>query len=206
VGGAPGPLTDLFSLGACAFTAMTGRIPFEGDVLGEIVLRVCAAPMPIPSQVNPSVPVGFDAWFARACARDPQRRFQTAIELADALAAVVGLGSVKLATLDEDQVQYVLRPRANSEVGELSSIPPATSMSPRTALLAGLVIGVTLMVGAIGFFAWREKMKAEEAEAAASARPSASAAPPSATSSVAPPAASTAETVVDAGKRDAKAK
>jgi serine/threonine-protein kinase len=164
--------------------------------------------MPIPSQVNPQVPVGFDAWFARACARDPQRRFQTAVELADALAAVVGLGSVKLATLDEDQVQYVLKPRAPSSAQlSTSDIPPPTSMSPKTALLAGLVIGITLMVGAIGFFAWREKMKTEEAEAAASARASASAsAAPPATTSVAPPATTAEPPPVDAGTPDAKKK
>src|SRR5262249_54967423 len=39
VGGAPGPLTDLWSLGACAFAAMTARIPFEGSVLGDIVIK-----------------------------------------------------------------------------------------------------------------------------------------------------------------------
>ncbi len=86
VGGAPGPMTDLWSLGACTFAAMTGRLPFEGDVLGDIVLKVCASPMPAPSKINPRVPPGFDAWFARVCSRDPARRFQTADELAQALA------------------------------------------------------------------------------------------------------------------------
>src|ERR1700735_310672 len=85
VGGAPGPLTDLWSLGACAFTAMTARIPFEGDVLGDIVLKVCVSPVPVPSQYNPKTPAGFDAWFAKACARDPSKRFQSAAELSEAL-------------------------------------------------------------------------------------------------------------------------
>ena len=53
VGGAPGPLTDIWSLGACAFTAMTARIPFEGEVLGDIVLKVCVATMLVPSEINP---------------------------------------------------------------------------------------------------------------------------------------------------------
>ena len=110
IGGAPGPLTDLWSLGACTFAAMTGRLPFEGDVLGDIVLKVCASPMPAPSQINPDVPPGFDAWFARACSRDPPKRFQTAEELAQALAGVCGIGRIRMATLDEDQVQYVMRP------------------------------------------------------------------------------------------------
>jgi serine/threonine protein kinase len=155
VGGAPGPLTDLWSLGACTFAAMTGRLPFEGDVLGDIVLKVCASPIPAPSQVNPNVPRGFDAWFARACSRDPAKRFQTADELAQALAGVCGLGRIHMATLDEDQVQYVLRPVAGIKL--TSDIPPPPSMSPRTALLAGLVLGIAMMVGVLGFLAWRER-------------------------------------------------
>jgi serine/threonine-protein kinase len=155
VGGAPGPLTDLWSLGACTFAAMTGRLPFEGDVLGDIVLKVCAAPLPVPSNLNPSVPAGFDAWFARACSRDPAKRFQSADELAQALAGVCGLGGLRVATLDEDQVQYVLRPKPNAV--SLSSLPPPNAMSPRTALLAGLVLGIAMMIGVLGFLAWRER-------------------------------------------------
>ncbi len=158
VGGAPGPLTDLWSLGACTFAAMTGRLPFEGDVLGDIVLKVCAAPMPAPSKINPRVPPGFDAWFARACSRDPTRRFQTAEELAQALAGVCGMARVRMATLDEDQIQYVMRPKADSE--EIPSIAPPSSMSPKTALLAGLVLGIAMMVGLLGFFAWHERSMA----------------------------------------------
>ena len=155
VGGAPGPLTDLWSLGACTFAAMTARLPFEGDVLGDIVLKVCAAPIPAPSKINPAVPPGFDAWFARACSRDPAKRFQTAEELAQALAGVCGLGRIRMATLDEDQVQYVMRPQ--TEPLSTSDLPPPpTSMSPKTALLAGLVLGIAMMVGMLGLLAWRE--------------------------------------------------
>jgi eukaryotic-like serine/threonine-protein kinase len=158
VGGAPGLLTDLWSLGACTFAAMTGRLPFEGDVLGDIVLKVCAAPMPAPSKINPNVPPGFDAWFARACSRDPVRRFQSADELAQALASVCGIGRIRMATLDEDQIQYVMRPKLESTTGD--SLPPPSSMSPKTALLAGLVLGIAMMVGLLGFFAWHERSMA----------------------------------------------
>ena len=154
LGGAPGPLTDLWSLGACTFAAMVGRLPFEGDVLGEIVLKVCASPIPAPSKIKPGVPAGFDAWFARACSRDPAKRFQTAEELAQALAGVCGLGRIRMATLDEDQVQYVMRP---AEGAETNDIPMPSAMSPRTALLAGLVLGIAMMVGVLGFLAWRER-------------------------------------------------
>ena len=159
VGGAPGPLTDLWSLGACTFTAVTGRLPFEGDVLGDIVLKVCAAPMPAPSKVNARLPAGFDAWFARACSRDPARRFQSAEELAQALAGVCGLGRVRMATLDEDQVQYVIRPKGS--LFETDEVSATSAMSPRMALLAGLVLGIAMMVGLLGFLAWRDHATAQ---------------------------------------------
>jgi serine/threonine-protein kinase len=154
VGGAPGPLTDLWSLGASTFAAVTGRLPFEGDVLGDIVLKVCATPIPIPSKINPHLPPGFDAWFARACSRDPARRFQSAEELAQALAGVCGVGRIRMATLDEDQVQYVMRP--HTEPLSPEEVHAVGAMSPRTALLAGLVLGVAMMVGVLGFLAWRD--------------------------------------------------
>ncbi|HEY2515888.1 MAG TPA: serine/threonine-protein kinase [Polyangiaceae bacterium] len=161
MGGAPGPLTDLWSLGACAFAAMTARIPFEGDVLGDIVIKVCASPLPVPSQIRYDVPPGFDAWFARACSREPAKRFQSATELATALANVCGVGRVRSASLPDENVQYMLKKSATP----IESIPiPQPGMSPKTAMLAGLVLGVTMMVGIAGALAWREKEQTEEAK------------------------------------------
>ena len=148
---------------------MTARIPFEGEVLGDIVLKVCVAPMPVPSQYNPEVPEGFDAWFARACNRDPAKRFQTATELAETLAAVCGLGRVHVATHDEDRVQYVLKANPSMSDIELPDDMPTGTMSSKTALLAGLLLGVTLVVGVITFLAWqgRAPLDAPETPAAA---------------------------------------
>ncbi len=155
LGGAPGPLTDLWSLGACAFAAMTARIPFEGDVLGDIVIKVCAAPLPVPSRLAENVPTGFDGWFARACSRDPSKRFQSATELAESLANVCGTGRVRAPSIDDERVQYMLKKQIPME-----SIPVPTTMSPRTALLAGLVLGIAVMVGLAGAFAWHQKESA----------------------------------------------
>ncbi len=164
VGGTPGPLTDIWSLGACTFAAFTARIPFEGEVLGDIVLKVCVEPLPLPSKYNADAPAGLDAWFHRACHREPAKRFQTVEELSEQLAKVCGLGAVKVATHAEDRVQYALKPADPSLLADLDDMPTGT-MNPRVALMAGIVVGVALMVGALGFMAWRGKM-AEEEEAA----------------------------------------
>ena len=93
IGGTPNPLTDIWSLGACTYAAFTARIPFEGEVLGDIVLKVCVEPLPAPSKWNPDVPEGLDAWFLRACHRETAKRFQSVEEMSESLAKVCGLGA-----------------------------------------------------------------------------------------------------------------
>jgi serine/threonine-protein kinase len=74
---------DLWALGVIAYECLLGRVPFEGEVLGDLLLRICMDPLPVPSQQpGSSVSREFDAWFARAVSRDRAARFQSAEELA----------------------------------------------------------------------------------------------------------------------------
>lgn len=82
--------SDLWSLGVIAFRCVTGRLPFEGEALGDLLVKLCTSPVPIPSQFLPGLPPGFDAWMARALAREPDARFQDARSMAQALAQVAG--------------------------------------------------------------------------------------------------------------------
>ncbi len=72
---------------------MTGHLPFEGEAVGDVLVKLCTAPLPVPSSIVPDVPPGFDAWMARALSREPAGRFQNAAELAMSLAAVCGLST-----------------------------------------------------------------------------------------------------------------
>jgi serine/threonine-protein kinase len=160
VGGIPNALTDIWSLGACAYAAFTARIPFEGEVLGDIVLKVCVEPMPLPSKLVADCPPGLDGWFMRACHRDATKRFQSALELGDQLLKVCGVGEVRVATFDEDRMQFSLK--AKDPDARTSLTPedlPSGGMNPKTALLTGIVVGVTLMVALLGFLAWRDNQQ-----------------------------------------------
>jgi eukaryotic-like serine/threonine-protein kinase len=154
VGGAPNALTDIWSLGACAFAAFTARIPFEGEVLGDIVLKVCVEPLPVPSKFATEVPPGLDAWFLRACHREAAKRFQSVGELSEQLTKVCGLGAVQVATLAEDRVQYALKRASQEDIDALEDLPSG-GMNAKTALLTGIIVGVSLMVALLGFLAWR---------------------------------------------------
>jgi serine/threonine protein kinase len=79
--------TDIYSLGMVAYTMLTGRTAFAGESYGDLVLAVCTKPLPIIRDLAPRAPAAIQAWFERACAREPKDRFATADDLVDAFRA-----------------------------------------------------------------------------------------------------------------------
>jgi serine/threonine protein kinase len=83
--------SDLWSVGVIAFRCLVGRLPFEGESVGDVLVKLCTAPIPVPSEIVPDLPAGFDAWTERVFSRDPAARFSSAAELGDALAVICGV-------------------------------------------------------------------------------------------------------------------
>lgn len=83
--------SDLWSLGVITFRCVTGRLPFEGEALGDLLVKLCTAPIPIPSQFLPGLPPSFDAWMARALCREPEGRFPDARTMAQELTQLAGV-------------------------------------------------------------------------------------------------------------------
>ena len=82
--------SDLWALAVVVYQCLVGKLPFRGDALGELLVKIIVEPLPVPSQLG-DVPPGFDAWWARAAARDPANRYQTPRELTHALGLALGL-------------------------------------------------------------------------------------------------------------------
>ncbi|NUQ74794.1 MAG: protein kinase [Polyangiaceae bacterium] len=75
---------DLWSLAVILFRAITGKAPFTGDDSATVLINVVGDSVPVPSQIDPSLPTELDAFFVRAFKREPSERFQSARELTDA--------------------------------------------------------------------------------------------------------------------------
>jgi serine/threonine-protein kinase len=151
--------SDVWSLGACAFAAACARPPFEGDAVGDVVLKVCAAPLPVPSKVNARLPRAFDTWFERACTRDPVRRFASARQQAEALAQLE-----QWAAGQRERTAYELRPNSAQALAlETSDVRPLR----RGWVLAGIFIGVAGTLGALGYYVVERARAAEEQTARA---------------------------------------
>jgi serine/threonine-protein kinase len=84
-GGTVDGRSDLWSLGAIAFVALTGKKPFVGASVGDVIAKICADPLPVATEVAPDLPPAVDGFFARAFARNPDARFAHAAAMAEAL-------------------------------------------------------------------------------------------------------------------------
>jgi serine/threonine-protein kinase len=77
--------SDLFSLGSTLYAMCAGHPPFRAESAVAVLRRVCDdEPRPL-REVNPDVPEWLETIVARLMAKDPERRYQGAAEVADVL-------------------------------------------------------------------------------------------------------------------------
>jgi TolB-like protein/Flp pilus assembly protein TadD/tRNA A-37 threonylcarbamoyl transferase component Bud32 len=77
--------SDIYALGAVLFEALTGRPPFEGQNVREVIVRRLVDDPPSARRLQTDVPADLDRVVRRAMARRPDDRFATAAEFAAAL-------------------------------------------------------------------------------------------------------------------------
>jgi serine/threonine-protein kinase len=78
-----GPRSDVYSLGATLYRLLTGKPPFEGDDIGEILRRVQAGDFRGPREVDPSLDKALDAVCKKAMATNPEDRNASCKALAE---------------------------------------------------------------------------------------------------------------------------
>ncbi|MCI0402245.1 MAG: protein kinase, partial [Acidobacteria bacterium] len=77
--------TDIFSLGAVLYEALTGEKAFPGSNPTTVIQRICAQePAPL-RRFQPVLPPALEAVVAKCLAKDPFQRYQSAREVAQAL-------------------------------------------------------------------------------------------------------------------------
>ncbi len=79
---------DLYSTGCLLFRVLTGRRPFVGDDWVALAHAHVYEPPPRPTDLRPDLPARADSMVARALAKDPEGRYQTAEEFRHALGAL----------------------------------------------------------------------------------------------------------------------
>ena len=84
-----GPPSDIYSLGVCAYQLITGRLPYEYSSLTELALKQQNEGFEPIRNFRREVPAELDRAIQLCLSRDPDARYRSALELAEALEAGV---------------------------------------------------------------------------------------------------------------------
>jgi serine/threonine protein kinase len=75
---------DIYSLACVLYECLTGHPPFNEDTTAGLLAAHLNTPPPQPSTTQPNVPPQVDQVIATGMAKDPDNRYATTVELADA--------------------------------------------------------------------------------------------------------------------------
>ena len=129
------PRTDIFSLGAVLYELASGKHPFPGPSVADVMSAILKDdPPPLEGEISPAL----DRIVRRCLEKEPARRFQSAADLAFALESVSGVSSaaVPVAVSPKPTRRTALWAAGAAAAGALGFggarwLAPAPALSPR---------------------------------------------------------------------------
>ena len=79
--------SDLFSLGVALYQMVCGQLPFQGDSMAQLMFKIANEPHADILAYNPQLPESIVAIINKALAKEPESRYQTGDEMAQAIRA-----------------------------------------------------------------------------------------------------------------------
>ena len=139
------PRSDLYSLGVVIYEMLTGKVPFDGENPVSIAYKhVREDPLP-PSMINPDISPGLEAVVMKALAKNPENRYQTAMEMYSDLERCLE-GAPVYAT--------PVLPRDEAAVGATRAFPAVAARPKRSLLWLWITLIALVVLAGIGIGIW----------------------------------------------------
>ena len=141
--------TDLYAMGVVFFRLITAALPFKGGTPFEMAQSQVNDPPMKATDARPDLPAWVDAILARALAKQPADRFQSAAEFRRAFASMSEPGATKLAAAAAalEVTEVMPRPDLQKAVVSTSSSqkrPHVFANMPRSAWMAAAAVLIAI--------------------------------------------------------------
>ena len=124
---------DIYELGIVLFEMLSGHVPFAGNTFYAVMIKHVQEPLPLLYQINPAISPKVDAVIQKATAKEPERRYSTVREMAQALR---NASTALITYKNEECISTILSPSHSLEapvMAQLYDTPPAQQQSPGSA-------------------------------------------------------------------------
>lgn len=134
------PRSDIYSVGIIMYEMFTGAVPFTGDTFLGVLAKHLSEPTPQLHEICPEISISssLQAVIMRALAKDPEVRYQTMLEFAQAISA-----STDAAALGYRPKVLTPSEQLNSPTAHVPGTPTQSQFAGETPLPIPLVPSVS---------------------------------------------------------------
>jgi serine/threonine protein kinase len=129
---------DIYELGIVLFEMLSGHVPFTGNTSYAVIIKHIQDSLPLLHQINPAISPEIDAVVQKTTAKQPEDRYPTVREMAQALrhASTASITYLNHSGKNEEYISTILSPShslGSSVMAQQDHTPPAQQQLPNTA-------------------------------------------------------------------------